>query len=166
MDRDLNPTTISLPTFKALLSSYETTVKTITRSKALAKASSSKGKKQSQKQKKTQGKKRAADSDRNDEEEEGEHEQEHGLSQDAKKQVDAQVREFETLDSWRYKSLPGLVEARIQGKAKTDGEGGGGGGGKEPYALSKDEVVKLMEWKLYVFLRLPHHLPSLISRYN
>lgn len=161
MDRDLNPTTISLSTFKALLSSYETTVKTITRSKALAKASSSKGKKQSQKQKKTQGKKRAADSDRN-EEEEGEHEQEHGLSQDAKKQVDAQVREFETLDSWRYKSLPGLVEARIQGKAKTDGEGGG----KEPYALSKDEVVKLMEWKLYVFLRLPHHLPSLISRYN
>ncbi len=163
MDRDLNPTTISLSTFKALLSSYETTVKTITRSKALAKVSSSKGKKQSQKQKKTQGKKRAADSDRNEEEEEGEHEQEYRLSQDAKKQVDAQVREFETLDSWRYKSLPGLVEARIQGKAKTDGEGGGG---KEPYALSKDEVVKLMESKLYVFLRLPHHLPSLISRYN
>lgn len=132
MDLDLNPTTIPLSTFRTLLSSYETTLKTTTRSKALAKASS-KGKKQ----KKTQGKKRAADSAQDDE-------HEHGLSQDAKKQVDAQVREFAALDAWRYESLPGLIERRSQGNAD-EGEGKGG------HSLSKDELVKLMEWKLYDF---------------
>lgn len=133
MDLDLNPTTIPLSTFRILLSSYETTLKTTTRSKA-----SSKGKKQ----KKTQSKKRAADSVQN--EEDDEHEHEHGLSQDAKKQVDAQAREFEALDAWRYESLPGLIERRSQGNA--DEEEGKGG-----HSLSKDELVKLMEWKLYAF---------------
>ncbi|BCS25663.1 uncharacterized protein APUU_50374S [Aspergillus puulaauensis] len=133
MHLDLNPTTIPLSTFRTLLSSYETTLKTTTRSKALAKASS-KGKKQ----KKIQSKKRAADSAQN---EDGGHGHGHGLSQDAKKQVDAQVREFEALDAWRYESLPGLIERRSQGNAD-EGEGKGG------HSLSKDEVVKLMEWKL------------------
>lgn len=137
MDLDLNPTTIPLSTFRTLLSSYETTLKTTTLSKALAKASS-KGKKQ----KKTQSKKRAADSVQN--EEDDEHEHEHGLSQDAKKQVDAQAREFEALDAWRYESLPGLIERRSQGETDDEEEKGG-------HSLSKDEVVKLMEWKLYAF---------------
>lgn len=145
MDLNHNPTTISLSTFKTLLASYQTTVKTITRSKALAKASS-KGKKQ----KKTQSKKRAADSVQN----EGDDEHEDGLSQDVKKQADAQVKEFEALDEWRYESLPGLVGARIQGKANANADDEEGER-KRGYALSKDEVVKLMERKLYVPPRAP-----------
>lgn len=148
MDLNLNPTTISLSTFKTLLASYKATVKSKTRSKALAKAPS-KGKKQ-----KTQSKKRAADSVQN----EGDDEHEDGLSQDVKKQVDAQVKEFEALDEWRYESLPGLVEARIQGKANANADSEEGER-KKGDALSKDEVVKLMEWKLYV----PPPAPDLLD---
>jgi ADA HAT complex component 1 len=73
-----------------------------------------------------------------------------------KQEVDAQVKEFEALDEWRYESLPGLVEARIQGKANADSEEGER---KKGDALSKDEVVKLMEWKLYV----PPPAPDLLD---
>ncbi|KAL4914242.1 hypothetical protein BDW62DRAFT_213656 [Aspergillus aurantiobrunneus] len=128
MDLDLNPSTITLPAFTALLTQYEATVKAVTRTKALAK--SSKGKK-------SKPNKRSA-SAAEDQPEKKAHGHE-DANDDVTRQVRAQVNEFAALDAWRYTALPGLVEARASG----------GGGGKEGKChLSKGEVVKLMEWKL------------------
>ncbi|KAL4975434.1 hypothetical protein BDW66DRAFT_66991 [Aspergillus desertorum] len=130
MNLDLNPSTMSLATFNTLLCAYETTVRQKMRTKALAK-SKSKSKSRSKakaeaKADQTQINKRAVPSNQ-----EGEEDLE---------SVAEQVREFLGLDEWRYDVLPALVEERREGKER---RGGGGGG-----YLSKEELVRLMEWKL------------------
>ncbi|KAL4740799.1 hypothetical protein BDV11DRAFT_184462 [Aspergillus similis] len=123
MSLDLNPSTIALATFGTLLGAYEITVRQITRTKALATLNSKSKAKSKPKTNKTQTLQRAAPS---------ENEREENLDF-----VAEQVREFLELDEWRYDVLPALVADRRLGKER-------GGGGH----LSREEVVRLMEWKL------------------
>lgn len=125
MTLDLNPSTIALATFDTLLGAYETTVRQITRTKALATLNPKSKTKSNLKTNKTQTHKRTAPSEK---------EREEDLDS-----VSEQVREFLELDEWRYDVLPGLVADR-----RLDNERGGGG------HLSREELVRLMEWKLYV----------------
>ncbi|KAL4868129.1 hypothetical protein BDV12DRAFT_186119 [Aspergillus spectabilis] len=60
------------------------------------------------------------------------------LSSDLKRRVEDQVEEFWGLDAWRYEGLRVVVGKRQNGKE---------GKGKGAY-LNKEEVVRLMEWKL------------------
>ncbi|KAL4751478.1 hypothetical protein BDW72DRAFT_192851 [Aspergillus terricola var. indicus] len=123
MSLDLNPSTIALATFDTLLGAYETTVRQITRTKALATLNSKSKGKSKPKTNKTQTHKRAAPSEK---------EREEDLDS-----VAEQVREFLELDEWRYDVLPALVADRSSDKAR-------GGGGH----LSREELVRLMKWKL------------------
>ncbi|KAL4759634.1 uncharacterized protein BDW70DRAFT_161524 [Aspergillus foveolatus] len=123
MSLDLNPSTIALATFDTLLGAYETTVRQITRTKALATLNSKSKAKSKLKTNKTQTHKRTAPSEK---------EREEDLDS-----VSEQVREFLELDEWRYDVLPALVADRRLGNER-------GGGGH----LSREELVRLMEWKL------------------
>ncbi|KAL4905752.1 hypothetical protein BDW74DRAFT_177452 [Aspergillus multicolor] len=130
MDLNLNPATITLATFHTLLGAYETTVRQRTRTKALLQSKPKSISTSSAKKTKQIGK-RAAPPAKDAEEAQEEHAENLDL-------VDAQAREFLDLDGWRYKGLPDLIEKRRAGK-----DGGERGG-----YLSKDELVRLMEWKL------------------
>ncbi|KAL4781546.1 hypothetical protein BJX76DRAFT_359834 [Aspergillus varians] len=166
MDPDLNPKTITLATFTTLLASYERTVQAVSRTKALAKAKGKgkgkgKGKRKPTPKKSAvtataQNKKRPATSAAKGEEEEGEGEGSEAdeLSNDAKTQVAAQVSEFAELDAWRYSVLPGVVGGRggsngmgHHDEDEDEEEKEKEGEGLDGY-LSKEEAVKLMEWKL------------------
>lgn len=157
-DLNLNPQTIALPTFQTLLSKYPTTVSQKTRAKTLAKTLARKTPVPKGKAKSTRTRKRSAS-----------HQGQEEISPEAEKIVESAVREFGVLDEWRYDSLPGIVWGRCEEILNQHQEQGndqgqeqeqeqereqrGGieaGKSKEKAYLSKDEVVKLMEWKLYV----------------
>ncbi|KAL4987594.1 hypothetical protein BDW68DRAFT_187929 [Aspergillus falconensis] len=122
MNLDLNPSTTTLATFNTLLGAYETTVRQITRTKALTKSKSRLKAKSKAMANQIQHHKRAAPS-----------EKEEGEDLDS---VAEHVREFLELDVWRYDVLPALVEERRLGKGRRGGH------------LSKEDLVRLMEWKL------------------
>ncbi|KAL4946262.1 hypothetical protein BDV06DRAFT_152731 [Aspergillus oleicola] len=146
---ELHPAAIDLPTFRHLLSQYDSTVKRIAAFKALRKPSS-KGK--SQRDKKAKTKKRSANGkDEGNEGEDGNEDGEKELDADAKNLVSEGVRNYQDLDHWRYGVLPGLIaERREEGKEKD-------------LCLSKDEAIKLVEWKLKHGLNRPSLLGLLRS---
>ncbi|RDW76276.1 uncharacterized protein DSM5745_06268 [Aspergillus mulundensis] len=131
MDLDFDPATITLATFNTLLGAFETTVRQIARTKALLKSKSKLKSASNVKKMMKQTGKRAALSAKDAEEAQYEHAEDLDL-------VDAQVRDFLELDEWRYKALPDVVEKRRGGKDEGEGEG----------YLSKDELIRLTEWKL------------------
>jgi hypothetical protein len=153
----LNPRTITLSTFRTLLAHYEETVHRVTRKKALAKQG---GKKATPKQKKKAAPKRKVSSEEGEEDDddsklENANGDEDGDEDDEPNpQADAAAREFWKLDTWRYETLPRILSERSQlqlQEGEENGKGNGKGKGKvEGVHLTKDEVIKLMEWKLYV----------------
>ncbi|OOG01148.1 hypothetical protein ASPCADRAFT_38149 [Aspergillus carbonarius ITEM 5010] len=122
---DLNPQSISKSTFQDVLTLYPVTVEARARHKATEKilsrkATSSKGKKPKAKPPPP------PPPETNDS----------GLlTTDQQTQIQTEVDEFLSLDRFRYEDLPGLVAARAK-----DPCGGG--------YLEKDELVKLVEWKM------------------
>jgi hypothetical protein len=73
-----------------------------------------------------------------------------------KGRLDHETDVFLKLDSWRYETLPATLKERaaksqnqpVGNGAKSDSSNPGGSTG---FYMEKDELVKLMEWKLYVF---------------
>ncbi|KAL5341725.1 hypothetical protein BJX70DRAFT_405590 [Aspergillus crustosus] len=133
---DLNPKTITLSTFHTLLSHYETTVRNLARRKALAKATKTP---RQNVQPKTKTKRTAEPipnivSGKGNEKEE--------LSADLKKRVEEQVDEYWELDVWRYSGLREVVLER-QKKGNVDGKGK-----EKGVYMTKEEIIKLVEWKL------------------
>ncbi|KAK2760857.1 hypothetical protein FQN54_002097 [Arachnomyces sp. PD_36] len=61
--------------------------------------------------------------------------------QTEEKDLNTKVLEFRSLDDWRYDVIPGILKER-----KKDGKGGKGGGAG--MYLTKEELEKLMDWKL------------------
>ncbi|KAL4809717.1 hypothetical protein BDV18DRAFT_157465 [Aspergillus unguis] len=141
---DLNPQTITIQTFKALLSKYETTVHNKTRRKALTKAtpkSKTKARTGTAKRKGKQEKKQDVSggipeqSEKEEEEEEQEKESNSSRDLDQENAITDAVQQFKELDNWRYDTLPGLLQKRQEDEEKS-------------CYLSREEVVRLMEWKL------------------
>ncbi|KAL4796492.1 hypothetical protein BDV19DRAFT_378204 [Aspergillus venezuelensis] len=182
----LHPSTIDLSTFNHLLTLYDETVRRVAAAKALKKPSS-KGKSQGQGQSKKdkKGKKRAAPSNEDENGEDGENQDGEGneegaggeveaeLTADQKNMVNEAVRQYRDLDDWRYGILPGLLEERREESTQEvdgeeEGEGkkkgkGKGKGKKSALCLSKDEAMKLLEWKLKHGLPRPSLLGLLRS---
>ncbi|PYH64817.1 uncharacterized protein BO88DRAFT_350236 [Aspergillus vadensis CBS 113365] len=117
----LHPQTISPQTFQHLLSQYPRTVDLLSRRKAAAKI---KRKPAAAAPKTKQKSSWTATGTRSEAEEEF---------------ITAKVDEFLALDGFRYEGLPGVVAARAK-----DDDGSGYGYGY----LEKDELVRLMEWKM------------------
>ncbi|KAL4877168.1 hypothetical protein BJY04DRAFT_210097 [Aspergillus karnatakaensis] len=152
---DLNPKTITLSTFHTLLGRYEDTVRELTRRRALAKVT--KGNKKDNKakdEKKGKGKGKNKRTLKHDGEQNEEEEGTKGISKEVQNRVKEQVQEFWELDCWRYTGLREMIEARQTessdngvGNGKAKGKGSATWQAKGAY-LSKEEVIKLMEWKL------------------
>ncbi|KAI9376810.1 hypothetical protein BJX61DRAFT_530628 [Aspergillus egyptiacus] len=113
-----NPSSISLREFRTILAHYEETVKRVALGKLIAKS-----------QKKTKKASAAAAKDGT--------EGVKSLTTTELKGYDARVRDYWNLDVWRYDLLPKAIARRLAGDE-----------GEAAAYLSKDEVVKLMEWKL------------------
>ncbi|RAL00302.1 uncharacterized protein BO80DRAFT_357049 [Aspergillus ibericus CBS 121593] len=122
---DLNPATISPSTFQHLLALYPVTVDARARDKTTEKFLS---RKSSSKAKKTKTKPAAAETNVSG-----------LLTPDQQSQIDTEVAEFLSLDRFRYEDLPGLVAARA--KDPSSDEPGNG-------YIEKDELVRLVEWKM------------------
>lgn len=128
---NFHPNHITRDTFDRLLNCYPVTVEAITRRKAAERASRAS----------SAAAKKAKKSKRGPPPATGEPEPEQQSDHDAE-QVDREVRDFLRLDKRRYSGLPALVRERAEGG---NGDGGGGGG-----FLTKEELVEVMDWKLYV----------------
>jgi hypothetical protein len=169
---NLHPKAITLSTFRTLLAHYEETVHRVTRKKAIAKQG---GKKSTTKQKKKAAPKRKVSSkeegDEDDDEAKLENEnvdedgnEAENESDEPNPQADAAAREFWKLDTWRYETLPPILSERAQSQSQSQegtekGNGNEKGKGKgmvEGAHMTKDEVIKLMEWKLYVYTYYIH----------
>ncbi|KAL4930099.1 uncharacterized protein BDV17DRAFT_280973 [Aspergillus undulatus] len=133
---NLSPRTITLSTFTTLLTQYDSTVKRISASKALSN-SNTKARFKNGKSKSKKNRKRAADAAEDADEDED------SLSSDTQNQIAVQVRQFQDLDEWRYGILPEILRDRREGREEE-----GNREGAESGYLSKDEALKLMEWKL------------------
>lgn len=133
---EFSPSLISIDTFNDLLARYPTTVETVIRRKETAKAI----KAATAREKKTKGKakKHAADSAAS----------QPTLTPDEEQDIDNQVRAYLALDALRYGTLP----ARVRGRATAAATATEGKESKTNVGgyLEKDELVQLMEWKLYV----------------
>jgi hypothetical protein len=132
---EFSPSNITLETFNDLLARYPTTVETVIRSKETAKAL----KAATAREKKTRAKGKNDDVQPT-------------LTAAEKQYVDRQVSAYLSLDEFRYGSLPARVRERASAAAATEEKEKTDGGGY----LEKDELVQLMEWKLYVSLHLFH----------
>ncbi|KAL2817872.1 hypothetical protein BJX63DRAFT_419487 [Aspergillus granulosus] len=145
--------TISLSTFRTLLAHYEATVHRVTRRKTIAKQTGKKGKPKARAPKKRKASQEEEED--NGVKEGGEDGKAKEITPEVSAQVDAADREFWELDTWRYETLPGVLRERLQeGKEKKGGKG---------VSLSKDEAVKLMEWKLKHGIHRPALLGMLKS---
>ncbi|KAG2022170.1 hypothetical protein GB937_004265 [Aspergillus fischeri] len=133
---EFSPSHITIDTFNDLLARYPTTVETVIRRKETARAI----KAATAREKKTRGKekKHAADSAAS----------QPTLTPDEKKYIDNQVRAYLALDGLRYATLPARVRERAAAAA-TATEGKESKTNVSGY-LEKDELVQLIEWKLYV----------------
>ncbi|KAL2836156.1 hypothetical protein BJY01DRAFT_222384, partial [Aspergillus pseudoustus] len=136
---DLNYKTISLATFRTLLAHYEETVHRVTRKKTIAKQMGKKAKSKARAAKKRKAL-QGEDEDGAEEEADGQAKE---ISPELRAQADAADREFWKLDTWRYETLPGTLGERLVGAKEGEKSGKGKGA-----SLSKNEVTKLMEWKL------------------
>jgi hypothetical protein len=79
---------------------------------------------------------------------------------------DRQTETYVKLDKWRYETLPPVVRERAATAGKTATGQSNTLKEHEKYSgtfMHKDEVVQLMEWKLYVFFLL-FFPPSLVYR--
>ncbi|KAJ5939465.1 hypothetical protein N7466_002599 [Penicillium verhagenii] len=125
--QSFHPDQISLPTFRALLSFYPQTVERVHRRKLTlkSKGKSTKGAKGS---KANAGATRPRNADAS-----VELELEPELEPDQAAQVEASMEKFVSLDSWRYEGMPAVIAGR-----RSAGAGA---------ALSKEELVDVMEWK-------------------
>ncbi|PYI03344.1 hypothetical protein BO78DRAFT_409996 [Aspergillus sclerotiicarbonarius CBS 121057] len=122
---DLNPKSISPSTFQHLLSLYPVTVEARARHKTTEKILS---RKSSFKAKRAKTKPPPPETN------------DPGLlTTDQQTQIKTEVEEFLSLDRFRYEDLPGAVAAR----AKDTSEDGSGSG-----YIEKEELVKLVEWKM------------------
>lgn len=120
-----HPQQITLETFYRLLSCYEATVAQVHRSKIILKL-------QRKPIKKTKGNPSSAVVTKT------------GLSTLEEAYVCEQTDEFLELDRWRYKHLPKLVTERKAHEAKDGGRETGGA------RLLKEELVGVMDWKMWV----------------
>lgn len=131
---EFSPSHITLETFNDLLARYPTTVETVIRRKETAKALNA----ATAREKKTRAKEKkpasAADSDA----------VQPTLTAAEKQYIDRQVRAYLALDGFRYGTLPARVRERATAATEEKEKTNLGG------YLEKDEVVQLMEWKLYV----------------
>ncbi|KAL2832026.1 hypothetical protein BDW59DRAFT_114616 [Aspergillus cavernicola] len=153
----LSPASITLETFTSLLAHYEETVKRVERDKAVAKYKSQKSKKNYSKTK-TKAKPKAglkqASSSSATKSKQGRDEEE---EEEGKKIIEAQIQAFWGLDEWRYNVLPEIVRERRQQQRGGDNEGAEGvEAGTATGYLSKEEIVRLMGWKMYVSSLLPY----------
>ncbi|KAL3459892.1 hypothetical protein BJX64DRAFT_278809 [Aspergillus heterothallicus] len=143
-----NYQTISLSAFRTLLAHYEETVHRVTRKKTIAKQT---GKKKAKPNGRVTKKRKVSSGEEDGEE--GEHGQADEIAPELRAQADAADRDFWALDVWRYETLPGALGERLK-KEGTNGKGA---------SLSKDEAVKLMEWKLKHGIHRPALLGMLKS---
>lgn len=118
---NFHPHHITPDTFHHLLTCYPGTVEALARRKALERATRSSTAKAKKAKKSRSGTPAAAREAQTDQDQ----------------VVDREVKEFLELDEGRYRGLPGVVRSR-------GGEGSGGG------FLTKEELVEVMEWKLFV----------------
>ena len=127
--QSFHPSQITLLTFRDLLSCYETTVSQVHRRKATVKL---------------QSKSKAAPK--------GKTAKKAGVTSTTKTEIDAsgeqQIREetdkFLGLDRWRYEVLPDIIEERkAKGGRSEESE-------MEGAHLLKEELVDIMDWKMYV----------------
>ena len=139
------PSTITRSTLSKLLSLYPTTVKSVYRAKLLAKTN------KKSKAPASRGKK-----------------QEATVPAEPDHRVEKDVDEFFELDTWRFETLPMILCERLKEGFE---EGGDDGDGERPakrakrshgtkgtkeiagkntsdFFLERDEIVRLMEWKL------------------
>lgn len=121
----LHPQTISPQTFQHLLSQYPKTVNLLSRRKAAAKIKRKPAAAAAAAPKTKQKSSWTSTGTRSEAEEEF---------------ITAKVNEFLALDGFRYEGLPGVVATRAE-----EGKDGYGNG-----YLEKDELVRLMEWKMYI----------------
>lgn len=59
--------------------------------------------------------------------------------------INSETEKFLTLDRWRYEVFPKVLKERREGKKEESDEKEGG------WCLDKDELVSVMDWKMYVF---------------
>lgn len=142
-----HPSQITAPTFRILLDCYNTTVTQVHRRKIMLKLQPKPEKGSKRKAEKKAGSVSAnmrgaalikkTDFNRS--------EQQHILEE---------VEKFLELDTWRFEVMPRLVSARVNGggsEVRNVDEGDGDGNGDvregEGAFLTKDELVRVMEWK-------------------
>jgi hypothetical protein len=142
---NLNPSEITPQTFKTLLSLYPATVTKLHMRKNALKL----------KPKAKSAKRKAQDLDTT-------------LDQEQDPALEERIREetdkFAELDSWRYEEMPKVISGRrskstsksksrtqTQTKTMKDEEEEEG----EEVVLDKEDLIRIMEWKLYVFIPSP-----------
>lgn len=122
------PSEITRSTFCQLLSCYATTAREIYKSKRVAKSRSNSAPKQL-----LRGPAPTVGNEAQPHEE--------------KLNKDVEVEAFLQLDEWRYEKLPALIKERSTGDSRAKGLKQSKKEGTGAY-LEKDELVKLMDWKL------------------
>jgi hypothetical protein len=116
----LSPDQITLPTFRHLLSRYPKTVEQVHQRKVTLKL----------RPKAKSTKRKAKDTDSTTQKELDPPQEEH---------IRSETEKFIQLDKWRYEEMPSTIAER-RASAKSEGE----------VSLSKEELISIMEWKLYV----------------
>jgi len=62
------------------------------------------------------------------------------------RRIREEVGKFVELDVWRYEGMPGVIRGRMNGDGNLKGEGEGESVGGAYF--TKDELVRIMEWKM------------------
>lgn len=146
---NLNPGGITLQTFQVLLSLYPATVTKLHRRRNRLKL----------KPKAKSAKRKAQDLDTTSEQE-----QDPALEE----RIEEETDKFVELDSWRYQEMPKIISRRrskstskskTQTQTQTKNKTMKGEEEEEEAVLDKEDLVRIMEWKLYVLM--PSPLPPL-----